>query len=199
MKKLIFLGLFLLSTLLQAQERTPEKYHNSLKFAPFRMIGNTLAIGYEHKFSDAYALSALSQFIYKEQKADYQIGFVQDIGWKMLTPPTLEFYGISPFMYFMPYAQFGTFNFRDATFDNKPSGESELQVKEQLQFNMYGGGLLVGMGFDIGKKFYLQAYFGGGIKANTLSNDPHSYYGFNDIWVSKGMLPKGGFELGFKF
>ncbi len=199
MRKVIFLGILLLSISLQAQESTPVKYKNSLKFAPFRMLGNTLAIGYEHQFKDTYSFSALSQFIYKEEQEDYQMGFVQDFGWKMNTPHTIDILGILPSFYFMPYAQFGIFDFRDASFVIKPSGESEMNINEQLRFKMYGAGLLVGMGLDIGKKFYMQAYFGGGVKANTHSNTRHSDYGFNNLWLNKGISPKGGVELGFKF
>ena len=199
MKRIAILVLVIIGLGLNAQKVEEKVYKHSIKFAPFRMAASTLAIGYEYKPSETFSISTLSQVIYNEERADYEKGFVQDFGFKMSTPNEVDVLGISPSLFFMPYLQYGVFDFRDAHYTSDYLGDQLLVIDDQVEFNMYGGGILIGAGLEFGKKFYMQAYFGGGIKYNDIDDQRHSGYGINSLWLMKGIFPKGGFEFGFKF
>ena len=199
MKKILWIILVIIGFGLNAQEVQQKTYKHSLKFAPFRMAANTLGIGYEYQYSKTSSLSLLSQLIYSEKQADYQKGFVQDLALKMSTSKEIDILGIFPTLFFEPYLQYGTFDFRNASYNQDYLGNPLLVIKDQVEFTMYGGGVLIGAALDFGKKFYMQAYFGGGMKYNNLDNKHHYGYGLNSLWLEKGIYPKGGFEFGFRF
>jgi hypothetical protein len=199
MRKVLLFILIVVGFGLNAQKADQKIYKHSIKFAPFRMAASTLAIGYEYQYSNSNSISLLSQIIYSEEQADYKKGYVQDLSFKMSTDKEIDIIGIYPTLFFAPYLQYGFFDFRDAYYDSNYLGEPLLKINDEAKFSMYGGGILIGAGLDFGKKFYLQAYFGGGIKYNNLDNKKHYSFGLNSLWLQKGIYPKGGFEFGFRF
>ncbi len=196
MKKYVFAVFLSFSFGLMAQESKIAISKNQLKVAPFRMIAHNFAIGYERILTPSTNLYLLSQIIYSEESYSYEKGYVQDVGLKVHFVKGKEVMGFSNCLYFMPYVQYGTFDFQNAYKEiNKP-----LNVRSKAKFQSYAGGLLLGWKLILKKRFYSDIYFGGGVRTNSLRPEEQGkLHGINSFWDRKGVVPKGGVEFGFMF
>ncbi len=208
MKK-ILLSLFILSLALWsvAQEPTPEKKKNVLGFEPIILTKSSFEINYERYFTHNLSGKLLTQLVYEVDGPAYTRGIVEDIALKVYGMKEKNIWDFGLSGYFMPYVHFSNFDilsYRGDFYDFEPVPS----MPYRRSFTGYGGGVLVGMSVNFGD-IIIDAYFGGGLQANNAPFNPylgHNGFDVKDVvygesdtfWEKKGIVPKGGIEIGFK-
>ena len=217
--KYYILGIsLLLGICASAQQEVSRDYKNSFQFIPTKINNHIVGLGYERVLNPTTNLVLLSELIYFEERIDYQKGYEQRLAIKkhVFAPKSIS--GFSAKMFFMPYLEFGFFDFQNLRsnidtfydYEEADNEDSRFSFLDKREFTEYGGGILVGIEAVAFHRFSLEFYFGGGVKYNTFKEptypggwDPYHKTWLDDPyryrWEKKGIVPMGNIEFGYKF
>ena len=214
MKKTILIAFVLSIAIgLVAQDTPIKTYKNRLSFEPLPLDNNSLAINYERDLSATYSLKFLTQIVYGVEGRSYTKGIVEDVALKIYGVKEKEILNIGFSAYFMPYLHFSSFDILSVRRYYREYDQDHYDRDFHREFSGYGGGILVGFGSTLFKKLCFDVYLGGGIQANNGPDNPffieageyYDNYGYDRYgnsstkWEKKGIVPRGGIEVSFKF
>ncbi len=207
MKKFL-LSILLLSAGLSSTAQEPQPKKNILGFEPIILVRSSLEINYERYFTHNLSGKLLSQIVYETDGPAYTRGVVEDIALKVYGMREKDIIGVGLSAYFMPYLHYSNFDIMSYRSISVPGDYNYSLSPFHRTFQGFGGGVLVGMSITLSGKVVLDAYFGGGLQANDAPFNPYfddgGSYGYDrwgessTFWERKGIVPKGGIEIGFK-
>jgi len=206
---ILLVCLFSLSTICLKGQNL--QYNNVFKISPFQFANSTFEINYERFFSEKRHSFVISPaLLLRENLPESLSGFKGQIQYRYYfthlhkdTHKTWIFSNLA--FYGGGYAQFLT---ADEAYWGSYTDKDFIYVSDifDKEVNSIEGGVILGMQIDITKRLVLDFYFGGGVKfadvedsiTPYLDNEYPYSYGVLDREYT-GVVPKGGFQLGFSF
>ncbi len=192
MKKILIIISIVIGLNAWGQKAAPKHFKNALIFIPHKIFYDDFTFGFERELSTHNSLYALSQVIYREDDSRFAKGFVQSIGLKRYVFKGEHFPSLQSVLYFMPYIQAGSIDMKE-----------DFYVNHQ-QFSVWGGGFQIGLGFTFFNKVGMSMYFGGAVMHSDFPvPEGLSSYIIRKYWNERqdwrGVMPKGGIEVSYKF
>lgn len=202
--KITFFFLILLFTgSMEAQETF--EYKNSVKLNPVEMANAELKLTYERFFSNRkYSVSLMPSIIYFKDGDEYEQGwqFIGQLRWYALHLNEMNGTKVWFFenigIYGGVYGLYLDYEERDMYYSYDPVTMEDTFLPNDITVTGGEGGVILGVQFDITKRFCLDFFFGGGLRiANVEVNETDQYY-YNNR-TREGVKPIGGLQFGLYF
>lgn len=214
--KTIFLAAMLLLSIVKihAQDEEIEHNKNIIKISPQSFIASTFFLSYERYLTKGTSFQ-LSGGILSAQKNNSSYNYSYPTGSTNtksydkanggIVEGMLKFYflkgnAMMSGLYAGPYARYSNNRFRIHS-TNYTSGSPVSEIID-YRIETYEGGVVFGYQFVIRNVFVMDLFAGGGVKSSN-NTSPITYTSTSfDLLENQdynGVVPKGGFRLGFAF